>query len=362
MKKYLNKIICLLLSFTMLFSVMSAANITAQAYTFGNDIVEYARDYIGCKYEYGHSGPDAFDCSGFVMYVFNHFGISLPHSSREYWNNPTDYGRVIDYNSIDNALPGDIISWNGHVAIYTGGGYVIEAANSKVGVAERKYDLKGWNGNYQVIRIYGVQSEYYISGLPFRDMWNCDGYASYLKYTSIYNSYLKGTNPPYYNEFSPNESLTRAMLVTIIYRMAGEPYANGGNPYSSTPFTDIIDSNAYYYDAACWALKNGITTETTFKPFDNVTREQTATLLFRYAKLNDMIGYDGYKDVNLKSEYLDASLIHPWAVEAMQWANYNDMITGTLQGFANPGFATLRIHASKILYGFGYLCDIGNFE
>lgn len=118
----------------------------------------------------------------------------------------------------------------------------------------------------------------------------------------------------------------------------------------------------YYYDAACWALKNGITTEATFKPFDNVTREQTATLLFRYAKLNDMIGYDGYKDVNLKSEYLDASLIHPWAVEAMQWANYNDMITGTLQGFANPGFATLRIHASKILYGFGYLCDIGNFE
>lgn len=162
------------------------------------------------------------------------------------------------------------------------------------------------------------------------------------------------------SDFTFNIFLT--IYVTILYRMAGESYANGGNPYSSTPFTDIIDSNAYYYDAACWALKNGITTETTFKPFDNVTREQTATLLFRYAKLNDMIGYDGYKDVNLKSEYLDASLIHRWAVEAMQWANYNDMITGTLQGFANPGFATLRIHASKILYGFGYLCDIGNFE
>lgn len=201
-----------------------------------------------------------------------------------------------------------------------------------------------------------------ITKMPFIDLEGYDNYVDFLAYTSVYNEFLRGINPPDNTVFAPTRTINRATLVTILYRMAGEPYANGGNPYSSTPFTDIIDSNAYYYDAACWALKNGITTETTFKPFDNVTREQTATLLFRYAKLNDMIGYDGYKDVNLKSEYLDASLIHPWAVEAMQWANYNDMITGTLQGFANPGFATLRIHASKILYGFGYLCDIGNFE
>lgn len=201
-----------------------------------------------------------------------------------------------------------------------------------------------------------------VTKMPFTDLEGYDNYVDFLAYTSVYNEFLRGINPPDNTVFAPTRTINRAMLVTILYRMAGEPYANGGNPYSSTPFTDIIDSNAYYYDAACWALKNGITTETTFKPFDNVTREQTATLLFRYAKLNDMIGYDGYKDVNLKSEYLDASLIHPWAVEAMQWANYNDMITGTLQGFANPGFATLRIHASKILYGFGYLCDIGNFE
>ena len=201
-----------------------------------------------------------------------------------------------------------------------------------------------------------------ITKMPFTDLEGYDNYVDFLAYTSVYNEFLRGINPPDNTVFAPTRTINRATLVTILYRMAGEPYANGGNPYSSTPFTDIIDSNAYYYDAACWALKNGITTETTFKPFDNVTREQTATLLFRYAKLNDMIGYDGYKDVNLKSEYLDASLIHPWAVEAMQWANYNDMITGTLQGFANPGFATLRIHASKILYGFGYLCDIGNFE
>lgn len=198
-----------------------------------------------------------------------------------------------------------------------------------------------------------------VTKMPFTDLKGYDYYADFLAYTSVYNEFLRGTNPPEFTIFSPQTTITRAMLVTILYRMAGEPYSDGGNPYSSTPFTDIADKNAYYYDAACWALENGITTETTFKPFDNVTREQTASFLFRYAQNNDMLGDDGYKEVNLKSEYLDASLIHPWAAEAMQWANYNDMITGTMQRFANPQGATQRIHATKILFGFGYLCGIG---
>lgn len=361
MKKHFNKIICLILSLTMLFSISSAVQITAYADVFGNDIVEYARDYIGCDYVYGHSGPDTFDCSGFVRYVFANFGIDLPHSSREYWNNPTDYGSVIDYNSTDNALPGDIISWNGHVAIYTGNGYVIEAANSRVGVAERKYDLKGWNGNYQVIRIYGVISEHYISGLPFRDMHGYDGYAAYLKYTSIYNSYLKGTNPPYYNEFSPDEPLTRAMLVTIIYRMAGEPY-NGKNPHGSqTPFEDINNTKAYFYDASCWALDKDITTETCFKPYDYVSREETAAFFYRYAAVSGRIQDDDYKNIDL-SGYYDYEDVREWSLEALQWANQNGMITGTQQGYINPQGDTKRIHSSKIIYGFGKTYNIGKFK
>lgn len=201
-----------------------------------------------------------------------------------------------------------------------------------------------------------------VTKIPFTDISGLEKYADFIAYTSVYNDYIRGTNPPANNVFAPLRTINRAMLVTILYRMAGEPYSNGRNPYSSTPFTDITDKSAYYYDAACWALKNGITTETTFKPLDSVTREQTATLLFRYAKLNDMLGDDGYKYIELDTEYYDSALIHPWAKEAMQWANYNDMITGTEQGFSNPGFATLRIHATKILFGFGWLCDIGNFE
>ncbi len=161
--------------------------------------------------------------------------------------------------------------------------------------------------------------------------------------------------------FEPARAIDRAMMVTILYRMAGEPYANGGNPYTSSPFTDITDTSVYYYDAACWALKNGVTTETTFKPFNNVTREQTATFLYRYAQDNGTIGDEAYKNVNLNT-YHDGNSISHFAVDAMKWANYNSMITGTEQGYANPQGSTQRIHATKILYGFGKTCNIGNFE
>ena len=196
--------------------------------------------------------------------------------------------------------------------------------------------------------------------LPFEDLYGYEYYGDYIAYTSVYNKFITGTNPPYKTLFSPTTPITRAMFVTILYRMAGEPYANGGNPYTSSPFTDITNTSVYYYDAACWALKNGVTTETTFKPFNNVTREQTATFLYRYAQDNDKLGDTDYKNVNLNA-YHDGNSISHFAVDAMKWANYNGMITGTQQGYANPQGATQRIHATKILYGFGKTCNIGKF-
>ena len=199
------------------------------------------------------------------------------------------------------------------------------------------------------------------TNIQFMDLYGFEKYSEYVDYTSVYNSFITGTNPPYNTVFEPARAIDRAMMVTILYRMAGEPYANGGNPYTSSPFTDITDTSAYYYDAACWALKNGVTTETTFKPFNNVTREQTATFLYRYAQDNDTLGSSDYMKVDL-SRYHDADSISHFAVDAMKWANYNGMITGTEQGYANPQGATQRIHATKILYGFGKVCNIGNFE
>lgn len=198
--------------------------------------------------------------------------------------------------------------------------------------------------------------------LHFVDLAGFENYIDYVKYTSLYNDFITGTNPPVCTVFSPKNAVTRAMFITILYRMAGSPYDNGRNPYGTrTPFTDIKNTNAYYYNAACWALRNGITTEKLFKPDYYVSREQTAAFLFRYAQNNGLISDTEYKSVNL-GVYKDYSTIHEWAAEPMQWANYNGMITGTEQGYANPQGATLRIHASKILYGFGKACNIGNFQ
>ncbi len=170
----------------------------------------------------------------------------------------------------------------------------------------------------------------------FADLEGFEYYNKFVVYTSIYNSFLKGTNPPANNVFEPARAIDRAMMVTILYRMAGEPYANGGNPYTSSPFTDITK-------------------------FNNVTREQTATFLYRYAQDNDKLGDTDYKNVNLNA-YHDENSISHFAVDAMKWANYNSVITGTEQGYANPQGSTKRIHATKILYGFGKTCNIGNFE
>ena len=210
--------------------------------------------------------------------------------------------------------------------------------------------------------LYDLEINYNYSNIPFVDLRSdeYEEYSDYILYTSVYNSFITGTNPPANNVFSPRISINRAMFVTILYRMAGSPYDNGNNPYKSTPFIDITNTSAYYYNAACWALENGITTETVFKPFDNVTREQAASMLFRYATANDWVD-EAYKTADI-TKYPDYSSVHIWAQEPMQWANYNKMITGTQQGYLNPQGATQRVHATKILYGFGTSCGIGNFE
>ena len=228
-------------------------------------------------------------------------------------------------------------------------------------IPEIPHNCEWINDNGYIVKKCAVCNDELLI-LPFTDLAAIDyrQYGDYIEYTSVNNQFITGTNPPVNTVFSPTRAINRAMMVTILYRMAGEPYANGKNPYTSSPFTDITNPNVYYYDSACWALKNGITTETTFKPFDDVTREQTASFLFRYAQDNGKLGNSAYKNVNL-STYPDYSDVRSWAVEPLQWANYNGMITGTQQGYINPQGATQRIHATKILYGFGKVCNIGNF-
>ena len=95
--------------------------------TTGEDIVAYAKKFLGCKYVYGTAGPKTFDCSGLTSYVYKHFGYSLSRTSGGQRSNGTKVNK-------SDLQPGDILCFSGHVGIYIGGNKFIHAANPRKGV------------------------------------------------------------------------------------------------------------------------------------------------------------------------------------------------------------------------------------
>ncbi|MBR5448334.1 MAG: S-layer homology domain-containing protein, partial [Clostridia bacterium] len=137
-------------------------------------------------------------------------------------------------------------------------------------------------------------------------------------------------------------------IVTVLYRIAGQPKHSGNNP-----FKDI--ETGWYYDAVLWAYENGIvtgTSATTFAPNGDVTREQMATFLYRFAKY---MGYDTSKSANLTT-FPDASKVGSWAYDALAWANAKGLITGAKGSDGvnrlNPQGAATREQVATILMRF----------
>ena len=141
-------------------------------------------------------------------------------------------------------------------------------------------------------------------------------------------------------EFAPNGVLTRAQLVTILYRMAGSPSVDGLN----NPFTDVSDGT-WYTNAVIWAADKGVvtgTTATTFAPDVNITREQIATILFRYA------GAEAVAEDHL-ADFTDADKISGYARDAMNWAVANGLINGMGDGTVAPNATATRAQIATIL-------------
>lgn len=117
----------------------SAASATGSLGSTANDVVSFAKQYLGTRYAYGGSSPSGFDCSGFTMYVYKHFGYSLPHTATGQWQ--SGYGTRI-YN-ISELQPGDLVFFcdpsrsNGkacsHAGIYVGNGQHIHSSSSRSG-------------------------------------------------------------------------------------------------------------------------------------------------------------------------------------------------------------------------------------
>ena len=121
--------------------------------------------------------------------------------------------------------------------------------------------------------------------------------------------------------FAPNSETTRAQLVTILHRLAGQPAPSGDSGFSD------VETGTWYTDAVAWAAQNGIVngvSDTQFAPGDDITREQLAVILYRYATYQ---GYDVSQRADL-SGFVDAGTISTYAQEALSWANAQGLVLG----------------------------------
>lgn len=144
--------------------------------------------------------------------------------------------------------------------------------------------------------------------------------------------------------FAPEVTASRAMIVTILHRLEGEPAAK------DVPFTDVAEGT-YYTAAVAWAAQNGIVNgygDGTFGPENGVTREQLATILHRYAAYK---GWDVTAQGDL-SGYTDAGEISAYAVDAMTWANAQGIIVGTDKSVLLPTGQATRAQLAAVLMRF----------
>lgn len=176
--------------------------------------------------------------------------------------------------------------------------------------------------------------------LPFTDVSTSDWF--YDDVAFVYkNGLFSGTDS---RSFSPNASMTRAMLVTVLYRLEGDPTVTG-----RSSFTDVR-SGAYYEKSVIWAAANGIVTgtdSTSFSPDAKVTREQLAAILYRYAQYRKL---DTDASAKLNS-FTDADSVSAYASEALGWAVSEGLINGASGKLMPKGDAT-RAQVAAILHRF----------
>ncbi len=176
--------------------------------------------------------------------------------------------------------------------------------------------------------------------LPFTDLGENQWYESAIEYAYTHDI-MEGMSE---TTFSPNTSLTRAQAVQILYNLEGQP--------TVTRTTSFADSTTHWAaKPIAWAEQTGVVDgyeDGTFRPENNVTRQEFAQMMYNYA---------AYKDYDLSakgdlSQFTDGDSVQEWAVTAMSWANGNALINGHDDGTLEPGGTTTRAQAASILMRF----------
>lgn len=156
--------------------------------------------------------------------------------------------------------------------------------------------------------------------------------------TALENGWFKGLTA---TKFGPDDGMTRAMLVQVLYRMSGSKAA------STAQFTDVADGK-WYAEAIAWASENGIVngfTDGRFQPDTLITRQQLAAILYRYDTYR---GHTPQGSAALDG-YADAASVELWAAEAMSWANGNGLVTGVTPTTLVPNGTATRAQVAVIL-------------
>ena len=179
---------------------------------------------------------------------------------------------------------------------------------------------------------------------PYTDVNETDWFYEAVKYTSV-NGLMNGMGK---DTFEPQTEMTRAMLVTVLYRAEGSPNVTG----LENPFKDVDES--WYTDAVCWAAANQIVngvSDGVFAPDNPVTREQMVTILYRYTNYKGKVS-EARADLD---SFPDADQVRSYAKEAMRWAVAEEIIQGSAEGgktYILPANSATRAEIATVLMRF----------
>ncbi|MGI6205206.1 MAG: S-layer homology domain-containing protein [Anaerovoracaceae bacterium] len=266
----------------------------------------------------------------------------------------TTYGVTVQQPSVDGcsvtadkttAAEGDTVTLTATAAE----GYTVDSVTVTTADGS-SIAVSGSNGSYTftmpasavtVTAVFKEESTSDTDTLPFTDI-SADRWSRSAIAYAYNNGLFMGTSA---TEFSPEIEMSRAMLVSVLYRLEGSPSVSGDQPFSD------VSSDAYYASAVEWASENGIaagTSSETFDPDSSVTREQFATFLYRYAQYKNY-STTGTADL---SGFSDSADVGSYAEAAVEWAVSEGIISGTDENMLLPKAGTTREQAASMLMRF----------
>ena len=254
---------------------------------------------------------------------------------------PADNGTVTCY--ARSAAKGATVT----VKVKAAGGYhldklvVTDAKGNVIDVKQESYGTYTFVMPASTVTVEGVFLKNTPETLPFSDVKPTDWFYNAVKYVYA-NDLMNGVEG---GKFAPNATLDRAMMVTILYRLDGQPAVSGDVSFGDVP------AGTWYTNAVKWAADNGIVKGVEgnrFAPTDGLTREQMATILYRYAQYKKL-------DVSASADltaFVDGAKTSAWAADAMEWAVGAGLINGLEGNTLAPQGTSTRAQVAAVLMRF----------